>query len=197
MTLTSHLPACQPDHGKVDAVRHVRGDAASLSAALEGALPILKRFAERFCASASDADDLVQDIIERALRQGLPADIRSPLAWLVTMTHHLFIDRCRAAARTPHVDPLDDGESNVTALAVDSPEPAWTDVTLADVRAALDDINPTYREVYQLHTFEHRTYEEIAALLNLNRVTVGTRLTRARQRLRELLVARLGLEDEP
>jgi RNA polymerase sigma-70 factor (ECF subfamily) len=62
---------------------------------------------------------------------------------------------------------------------------------LIRIASALD---PLYREVYKLHTFEHLTYGEIAQRLSIQRITVGTRLTRARKRLREALVQRFGLE---
>ena len=38
-----------------------------------------------------------------------------------------------------------------------------------------------------MYTFERRSYEAIAARLGVDRVTVGTRLSRARKRLREVL----------
>ena len=79
----------------------------------------------------------------------------------------------------------------------DGPEPAWSRITIDDIRDALEVIDPVYREVYQLHTFENRTYDQIAHQLGIQRVTVGTRLNRARKKLREVLVARFGLETKP
>jgi RNA polymerase sigma-70 factor (ECF subfamily) len=186
-----------------DPVEFVSRKPASLNAALVEATPILHRIAERLCASSADAADLVQDTIERAIRVGLPADVQNPRAWLTTMMHNLFIDRCRAAARQPHHEALDeahethDAHDNVTPLDADDHEPVWSRATLDDVHAALDKINPTFREVYVLHTFECRPYEEIAARLKISRVTVGTRLTRARLMLRKVLVGRLGQEAKP
>jgi RNA polymerase sigma factor (sigma-70 family) len=86
---------------------------------------------------------------------------------------------------------------NVTPLSVDSPEPAWSHLTVADVRAALDVIDRPFREVYVMHTFERRSYEEIAAELKISRVTVGTRLTRTRKMLRKELVKRFGRGSKP
>jgi RNA polymerase sigma-70 factor (ECF subfamily) len=73
----------------------------------------------------------------------------------------------------------------------------WSRITSDDIRSALDALEPVYREVYQLHTFEDWTYEQIAHHLGIQRVTVGTRLNRARKKLREVLVARFGLEAKP
>jgi RNA polymerase sigma-70 factor (ECF subfamily) len=169
-------------------------DSPGLGEVLLDAEPVLARLAERLCTNTADARDLVQDTFERAARQGLPDDVRSPRAWLTTMLHNLFIDRCRAAARRPCHEPLDEG------LSATAPEPrrepAWSRLEVADIQAALAEIDPTYREVFTLHTFEHWSYEQLAARLSIQRVTVGTRLNRARKKLRDVLVRRFGLELE-
>ena len=161
---------------------------------LTEAAPVLAQIAQRLCRSAQDASDLVQDTIERAIRTGLPEDVHNPRAWLAKMMHNLFIDRCRKAARSPIHEPLGDVHDamNVTPLSVDAPEPAWSDATIEDVREALDQIDQEFRKVYIMHTFEQRSYEQIAADLKISRVTVGTRLTRTRKLLRKLLVKQLG-----
>jgi RNA polymerase sigma-70 factor (ECF subfamily) len=156
------------------------------------AAPVLARIAQRLCGGSPDAADLVQDTIERAMSRGIPDDVHNPLAWLATMMHNLFIDRCRAASRAPQHESLGEIHDNITPLGIDSPEPAWSRVTIDDVKAALEAIDPQFREVYVMHTFEQRSYEEIAARLKISRVTVGTRLTRTRKQLRALLVKQVG-----
>jgi RNA polymerase sigma-70 factor (ECF subfamily) len=173
-------------------VRRARG---RLEAALADVEPALSRIAERMCGNAADARDLVQDTFERATKIGLPQDVRNPSGWLVTIMHNLFIDRCRARARRPSHEPLVEQHANITQIDPDPPEPAWSLVTVDDVRAALAELEPAYREVYELYTFEHWTYEKIAERLSIQRVTVGTRLNRARKKLREVLVRRFGLEE--
>jgi RNA polymerase sigma-70 factor (ECF subfamily) len=179
----------------------VSGKATTLHAVLEDAAPVLKRIAQRLYGNAPDAHDLLQDTIERAIRQGLPAAVQNPRAWLATIMHNLFVDRCRAASRAPVHESLEEAHDkyhdNVTPLSVDSPEPAWSQLTIEDVRAALDAIDRPFREVYVMHTFERRPYEEIAALLKIRRVTVGTRLTRTRKLLRKELVRRFGRGRKP
>ncbi|HEY1552033.1 MAG TPA: RNA polymerase sigma factor, partial [Kofleriaceae bacterium] len=132
---------------------------------------------------------------ERAMRQGIPDDVRNPRAYLATIMHNLFIDRCRAAKRYPSPEPLDDVTCAGEVVSIDSAdEPAWMRITLDDVRAALAQIEPTFARVYVMHAFEHRSYEQIATELAIERTTVGTRLNRARVKLRRILVERLGPE---
>jgi RNA polymerase sigma-70 factor (ECF subfamily) len=168
-----------------------------LEAALVDAEPALRRLAERLCENGVDVHDLLQDTFERAVRQGISPEVRCTCAWLTTIMHNLFIDRCRAAARHPNPEALEEDHGNVTQIETDAPEPAWTRVTVGDIGDALEAIEPVYRDVYKLHTFDHLSYEQIAQQLSIQRITVGTRLNRARKRLREVLVKRFGLEDKP
>jgi RNA polymerase sigma-70 factor, ECF subfamily len=161
-----------------------------LAATWEHAEPRLRKLADRLCRSTADAADLVQDTYERAAKIGLPEDVRSPCAWLTTIMHNLFIDRCRAEARRPVQEVLD--EAHEAMMQNDDPveDPPWGLLTADDVRAAVHELDPIYREVYVMHTFKGRSYEAIAARLKIDRVTVGTRLNRARRRLREVLSRR-------
>jgi RNA polymerase sigma-70 factor (ECF subfamily) len=171
--------------------------ARPLADVLVTAKPALAQIAGRLCATQADASDLLQDTLERATRQGIPADVRNPRAWLATIMHNLFIDRCRSAQRQPIHELLDEQHADaVTSIDV-TEEPAWGRATLDDVRKALDQIDPTFAKVYRLHAFENHSYEQIAGMLKIERVTVGTRLNRARKMLRQVLVKRLGLEEAP
>ena len=50
--------------------------------------------------------------------------------------------------------------------------------------------------MYQLHALEGRSYNEIADRLRIPKATVGTRLIRARRKLRDLLLPDLPARDE-
>ncbi|MEO6772720.1 MAG: RNA polymerase sigma factor [Kofleriaceae bacterium] len=194
--MTTRASTWQPDIA-MEANAVVPVGVRPLADVLATAKPALAQVAERLCATPADASDLLQDTLERATRQGIPADVRNPRAWLATIMHNLFIDRCRSAQRQPVHEPLEDHHTDaVTSIGV-TDEPAWARATLDDVRKALDQLDPTFARVYRLHAFEHRSYEQIAIALKIERVTVGTRLNRARKMLRQVLVTRLGLEESP
>ena len=167
-----------------------------LQTALVDARPALQRIAERWCGNSGDAEDLLQDTFERALQRGISPEVRSVAAWLTTIMHHLFINRCRDAARKPGHETFEGTNRQVTRLETDTAEPAWSQITVLDIRDALEYIEPVYRDVYRLHTFEHLSYEQIARQLSIQRITVGTRLNRARKQLRKVLAKHFGLEDE-
>jgi RNA polymerase sigma-70 factor (ECF subfamily) len=157
-----------------------------LAATWKHAEPQLRRLAQRLCRSRADAADLVQDTFVRAAKAGIPVEVRNPSAWLTTTMHHLFIDRCRAEARRPVQEAFSVAHEAVVQHERE-PEPAWCELSVDDVRAALPEIDPIFRDVYAMYTFEHRSYEAIASRLGIDRVTVGTRLSRARRALRAVL----------
>lgn len=170
-------------------------DETTLRKVLASALPQLTRVASRICASRSDADDLVQETLEMVMTRGLPVHVEKPIAWLITSMHRRFIDHCRRRSRAPIHEPLDDAHDNVVPIAGEEPE--WSQIDIEDIRRALQEINATFRQVYELHCFMTLTYEEIANRLNISTVTVGTRLTRARQQLRKVLSKRDGRKRKP
>jgi RNA polymerase sigma-70 factor (ECF subfamily) len=148
----------------------------------EGALYGL---ALRLCGNTADAADLLQDTLERAYRsyRQLPAGANER-AWGAAILHNRFIDGCRRKKRTPIHEPVE--ESHVAADS-EPPAPDWLDITPEQVQAALAKIGDEFRVVYELATAQNRSYKEIAAQLRLPPATVGTRLIRARRKLRRLL----------
>jgi RNA polymerase sigma-70 factor, ECF subfamily len=194
--LTWSATTCHATRGMVAGEEAGERPSHVLSKAFREAEPFLRSLAVRLCRNRADANDLVQDTFERALRWGGRDHPRNPRAWLGTILHNLFVDRCRALARRPALEPLSEQHGGLAAEPAGEARPAWGNATLADVRAALEEIDADFRRVYEMHVFEHRSYEEIAASLHIQRVTVGTRLNRARHQLRAVLRARLGEEAE-
>jgi RNA polymerase sigma-70 factor (ECF subfamily) len=148
--------------------------------------PALTAFAVKLCGDPNDARDLVQDTFERALRAGASQQPRTnERAWLFTILHHLFIDRYRRQTRGPRHTSLDDVD---VPVAEPAPPPAWADVSLEEVQEALEQLDPEFREVYRMHAIEGLGYAEIAERMGAPVSTVGTRIMRARRKLRALLI---------
>jgi RNA polymerase sigma-70 factor (ECF subfamily) len=152
---------------------------------------LLTAMARRLCGNDADAADLVHDTYERALRAWERYAERGNLrSWLVAILNNLFIDRCRKHRRTPRTEAIENHE-------VPAPEPAappaWSNVTDKQIDAALATLAPEFRRVYELHVLG-RSYDEIAAELSIAKPTVGTRLIRARKKLKEALLRDLGGE---
>ncbi len=145
----------------------------------------LLTLARRLCRGAFDAEDLVQDVLLKAvsLQPRLPAEANH-VAWMARVMRNLFIDRVRARASSPtfldlegaQVPAQDDGET-----------PWWEELTYDDIRNAAARLPHDLRVVFELFAFEHLSYKQIATELAMPIATVGTRVLRARRRLRTML----------
>jgi RNA polymerase sigma-70 factor, ECF subfamily len=186
-----HSRSAQPAHGRSARFAPARPAQrasepafdVSRMARLYGAA--LYRRAVRLCGDPAEAWDTLQDVYERALRLG-PAGMADAqaLAWLHTVMRNLALDRMRARHRHPTVE-LERPD------AVPSPEdtqvPEWSTLTLEEIRACVARLTEPLRRVYELHALEGLSYGEISERLQVPANTVGTRLMRARQKLREAL----------
>jgi len=170
------------------------GTRQQLAVLLPGFEPKLLELALRLCGNATDARDLVQDTFERALRSAeVPPTEPRVRAWLYTILQNLFLDRCRSLrVKALHEGPLEPSVEETCAAPEQAPEPVWESITHQQLHAALGGMKEEFRRVYELHELEGHSYEDIARRMGIARATVGTRLVRARQRLRVLLSSVLG-----
>lgn len=164
------------------AIRLVRG--SPFEERVTALIPWLQALAFRLTRSASDAQDLVQDTIERAFLRAHTFEPNSHLrAWLSSILQHLFIDRTRRR----HLEPQSLDGVDAAVPSPESTEPLWARLDEGHVRAALSSLPVEFRDVFELH-LDGLSYQDIAARLNVPRPTVGTRLLRARKLLRALLI---------
>jgi RNA polymerase sigma-70 factor, ECF subfamily len=158
--------------------------AKELSFAIAALIPRLRRFGIALTGSRTDADDLVQNACERALKRTDQLRQHGRLdAWVFCIMRTLWFDeiRARRARRHDAADPTpeiagDDGE----AIAEDR-------LTLAAVRRALDALSEEHRAVLILVCVDGLSYKETAGVLGVPVGTVMSRLARARQALHEEL----------
>jgi RNA polymerase sigma-70 factor (ECF subfamily) len=147
-------------------------------------VPRLRRYARALAGNRADADDLVQDTLERAwARAGLWHGVADMRAWLFGVMHNLHVD----GVRRPRLDTV--------ALDEDAPEPPVAPVhgerlALRDLQAALDRLPAEQKEVLLLVALEDMAYADVARTLGIPVGTVMSRLSRARERLRALMEGR-------
>lgn len=148
--------------------------------------PDLFRHARRLMGNDSDAHDLVHDTVERALRSIEQFEQGTNLrAWLYTIMVRRARDQFRARRAREFV-PVALDDLPATPQSDDPPAP-WRSISDQQLQAALQRLPEAFREVFELHAFGHLAYADIAARLDIPVATVGTRLKRARDRLRDLL----------
>jgi RNA polymerase sigma-70 factor, ECF subfamily len=152
----------------------------------------LVRYLTRRLGDRDWAEEVAQETFVRALRQGAIANERS---WVFAVAHNLVRDGARRDARNRRhlellaaesrgegeraaaVDPLVSAEEMREAARVRAMEGAWA-------RRALEALGERDRQALLLKE-EGLDYGEIAAVLGIEKGSVGTTLSRARKRLAE------------
>ncbi|MRI55286.1 sigma-70 family RNA polymerase sigma factor [Methylobacterium sp. DB1607] len=161
-----------------------------VAALIEPQIPGLRRYAYALLRDQEAADDLVQDALERALaawpQRRRDGDLR---AWLFTILRNLFLAGLRRKSRAaPQVGP-----EALNAVPDRSSDPEATS-SLRDLLAGLDALPEEQRSVLLLVAVEDMSYAEAAAILGVPLGTVMSRLSRARERMRNFVeTGRTGL----
>ncbi|HET6149662.1 MAG TPA: RNA polymerase sigma factor [Polyangia bacterium] len=163
-----------------------RGEADGAAVLVLNQIQQLRRRAGALTRNQADAEDLLQDTLERALRALPRLRPESNLgAWLNTMMNHRFIDSWRSGR---HTRPLEAAEN--IAAAEPEPPPPWLEITEAQIKRGIDDLPVSSADILRLRYYRRLSYAEIARRLGITGDTVGTRLFRARRRLKRILIAR-------
>lgn len=159
----------------------IRGQIAAL-------VPRLRRFALSVTGNRADADDLVQDTLERALRhldqwqEGTRLD-----SWMFRIAQNLFIDARRAARRKRAVF-VDVGAGNVDA-GYDGERVAEAHMAWRETCVALSTLPEEQRSVIALVLIDGMSYRDAANVLGVPIGTLTSRLARGRDALAERLFA--------
>lgn len=150
-------------------------------------LPALRARAAQLCRRDHDPEDVIQDALVRAFRaRGQLQDPARARGWLLTIVTNTFLD----AVRRRRVRPGEVALEFEPAAAVAEVGAPWAALDLDDVSAAVAALPDDVRDTYRMFALEGRDYVAIAAALGVPKSTVGTRILRARKKLRELLLAR-------
>lgn len=134
------------------------------------------RVALHYLKSASDADDVTQEVFIKLLRTRnrfeSDAHVRN---WLIRVT----INECKDVTKTHwwHQESIDDYANTIT----------FDDPQLSDVFHAVMDLPKHYRVPIYLHYYEKYSTQEIADILGVPKSTVCTQIRRGRDLLKTTL----------
>mgnify|MGYP006421005629 CR=1 FL=1 len=140
----------------------------------------LRGFLVNRLADGDAAEDLVQEVFLRAMREGAGfCRLDSPRAWLFRVARNAAVDRQR---RERPAEPVPED------LAAEEPQSAPVDDLNACIKRNLPALRESDRDIIRHCDLEGRPQRDYAEALGLSVGAVKTRLFRARQRLRERLV---------
>jgi RNA polymerase sigma factor (sigma-70 family) len=151
---------------------------------IEPLIPALRRYARTLVRDQFAADDLVQDCLERAVsRWHQRRRDGDPRTWLFSILHNLAVSRFRRQKRGPVQLAIED------AADPDISQIASQDMTMEvqDMLRCVDLLPQEQRSVMLLVVLEDLSYTQVAEVLEIPVGTVMSRLSRARDRLIELM----------
>lgn len=160
-----------------------------LARALHPLVPELTSFARWLVGSGQEVEDLVHEVVLRALEHADsiedPARLR---AWLFRTARNARVDLLRAGTARSRLTVLEGGLEDLEDGAIPAdPLPAILD--RVDVEKALAKLPEIARAIVLLGDLWQFSYEEMAIILEIPVGTVRSRLARARARLAQLLLA--------
>ena len=160
-------------------------DAMTELSGLEPCIPALRRYSMTLLRDRSEADDLVQDTLVRAIdRIGTRKAEGDTRAWLFAIMHNLFVSRWRRLKRRAVVM-VEDASADAA-----TPGGQFASLQIAEVALGLEALPEEQRQVILLVAVEGFGYAEVATILDVPIGTVMSRLSRARDRLNEVMAGR-------
>jgi RNA polymerase sigma-70 factor (ECF subfamily) len=142
----------------------------------------LLALARKLCRSHFEPSDLVQDVLLRTVAsfERLPPGVNHR-AWMTQVMKNLFTDQLRRRKTRAAFDP-----ASLPAEVADD-APWWHALDAEAVRGAVAELPDELRETFERFAFRGESYQDIAAAQRIPKATVGTRILRARRRLKVLL----------
>lgn len=137
------------------------------------------RFAYTMLRQSADAEDAVQDVVERMWRHRRQIDqTRNTTSLFMTSVRNVCLDRLRQK----HIAPFENwNEANI------GHEPPDDFEIRESVRAAIAQLPPRQREMIHLRDIEGYPIPEIAAITQTDEANVRMTLSRARHKLKQII----------
>lgn len=154
----------------------------------------------RILGDSADAEEVAQDVFERVWRHAPTFDAERGRfgTWLMSMTHHVAIDKVRKRQRRPQTVHGEAAERVALVLpdtSVDVSESTLRSLEAQQVRRALHSLPPSQQQAIELAYFGGLSHLEIAAALGDPLGTVKARIRRGMERLRSALES-FGVEGD-
>jgi RNA polymerase sigma-70 factor (ECF subfamily) len=168
-----------------------KGDRAAMEALFTRYRVRVFRFVLRMVRNEAIAEELNSDVFLDVWRQAGTFEGRSAVStWIFSIARFKALT---ALQRRPEAE-LDDERADAIEDDADDPEVALAKKDKAAVlRQCLVKLSAEHREIVNLVYYQHKSVEEVSAIVGIPEATVKTRMFYARKKLSELL-AELGIE---
>lgn len=152
----------------------------------------IRRYGDRLYVHAlyilhdgQEAHDVLQEVFIKAMREPRFFDAEFKIqAWLYRVTRNLCFNIVRDRRRRENILAANPGDR---ASRVDPLDAVFDGERQEEILAAVDRLTADHREILLLRYYEDLSYVEISGRLQIKLGTVMSRLSRARDRLEEVL----------
>lgn len=146
-------------------------------------MPKLRKFAMKLTRNNSEADDLLQATLLRALEKTTYFETGTDLfKWTSKIMYNIFVTNYR---RKTKFESRYDPESHIANQSVDADQ--HMKVELKAVSRAMEKMSAEHKEILVLVCVKGLQYQEVADMLEIPVGTVRSRLSRARSQLAALM----------
>ena len=164
-----------------------KGDPNPFGALVERYEEKLLRYGRKFLSTKEDIEDIVQDVFMSVYKniQSFDSDQKfSP--WIYRIAHNAFVNGLKKHSRNP----FQGIDFDVLVSHAVEDDPVKKEQEQKEMRQmidqALDKLQPKYREVLVLYYLEDMQYKEIGEIMEVPTSTVGIRIKRAKENLKEI-----------
>ena len=142
-------------------------------------MPKLRKFASKLTRNNSEADDLLQSTLLRALEKADYFETGTDLfKWSSKIMYNIFVTDYR---RKVKFETQYDPESHIENRSVEPDQQVKLEVKV--LAKAMEQMSPEHREILVLVCVKGMQYQEVADMLAIPVGTVRSRLSRARNQL--------------
>jgi RNA polymerase sigma-70 factor (ECF subfamily) len=162
------------------------GDKEKFAILMERYQAKLSRYGKKFLRDEDNIEDVVQDVFIKTYKNIQSFDISQKFSpWIYRIAHNTYINAIKKYSLNPLY--LFDFDTLVSHTVIEDPivmereQKEMKDI----VDKGLSLIEPKYREILVLYFIEDLSYKEISEILHIPIGTVGVRIMRAKEILKE------------
>jgi RNA polymerase sigma-70 factor (ECF subfamily) len=162
------------------------GDADKFGVLMERYQAKLLRYGKKFLVDKDNIEDVVQDVFVKTYTNIKSFDVTQKFSpWIYRIAHNTFINAIKKSSLNPLY--LFDFDTLLSHTVVE--DPVEKEREQKEIKEFIDkglgSIEDKYREILVLYYIEEFSYKEIADILQIPISTVGVRIMRAKNVLKE------------
>ncbi len=183
------VPADETELKLIQSVKE--GDQSALEALILRYEKIVYNVAYRFMGNEADAYDMAQEALIKIYRSAPKFRLESSFSsWVYRVTANACMDGLRKRKKTPiSLDStLENGAVFEDTVTMTPENHVLSIESRDDIQKAISALSQDHRIAVVLRDVQGLSYEEIAGILGISIGTVKSRLSRGRQRLKEMLM---------